>query len=400
MDLAGGLRAVAAALGMRSRDCPVNTEPDNATLLAALGQAALRLRMAPAGVVWRTPAWAERHAGWPDDALHAALQPAWQARGEPGAAGSGSVAAPGGTTVALHWVVLADGLLLHEPAPPPDTALALQRHLRDRERLLFTSRSVSVGEMASTLAHEINQPIGTIANVLRGVGARLARLAVPAHEQAALEDLRHGLKLALDQAQFAGRIVGRIREYTPTRQPRRERLDLRALAAECVSLLDWEFARDGVPVQTDMPLEAWVEGDALMLQQVIVNLMRNALEAQREAPGPQARVLLRLQRVPGLAGVPDEVQLDIVDHGCGIPEDGEHRLFVPFESSKPDGMGIGLKICRSFVELHQGRLWFTRHAAPDTGCSFHIALRAAQSPPSAPGRCERAEAREPGPAAA
>nr|WP_259371744.1 ATP-binding protein [Rubrivivax benzoatilyticus] len=137
-----------------------------------------------------------------------------------------------------------------------------------------------------------------------------------------------------------------------------------------------------------------------MLQQVIVNLMRNALEAQREAPGPQARVLLRLQRVPGLAGVPDEQQLDIVDHGCGIPEDGESRLFVPFESSKPDGMGIGLKICRSFVELHQGRLWFTRHAPPDTGCSFHIALRAAPPPPSAPGRCERAEAREPGPAAA
>nr|WP_259409193.1 ATP-binding protein [Rubrivivax gelatinosus] len=137
-----------------------------------------------------------------------------------------------------------------------------------------------------------------------------------------------------------------------------------------------------------------------MLQQVIVNLMRNALEAQREAPGPKARVLLRLQRVPGLAGVPDELQLDIVDHGCGLTEDAESRLFVPFESSKPDGMGIGLKICRSFVELHQGRLWFTRHAPPDAGCSFHIALHAAPSPPSAPGRAERAEPREPGPAAA
>ncbi|WP_200380292.1 sensor histidine kinase [Rubrivivax gelatinosus] len=364
--------------------------PDAAAALDALGLAALLLDTARGTVLWRTGAWAARHAGWPDAALQSALHAARQA---PGAAGRGSFAAPDGSR--LEFVLLEAGLLVHAPGPAPESARALQRHLQDREKLLFTSRSISVGEMASTLAHEINQPIGTIANVLRGVGARVARLSVPAHEQPLLDELRQGLKLALDQAQFAGRIVGRIRDYTPARLPRHERLDLRTLAAECVALLDWEFARHGVPVHTEMAQPAWVEGDALMLQQVVVNLLRNALEAQREAPGPAARVLLRLRAVPGVAGssAPDEVQLSIVDHGCGIAADAESRLFVPFESSKPDGMGIGLKICRSFVELHQGRLWFTRNPPPQGGCSFHLALRACSAPP---GRAEGSETRERG----
>lgn len=255
-------------------------------------------------------------------------------------------------------------------AAADDIALALARHLRDREELLFTSRSISIGEMASTLAHEINQPVGTIVNVLRGVSARLARLPVAAEHQAQLDDLHQGLKLALDQAQFAGRIVGRIREFTQARQPEHKPLDLRALALECVALLDWEFTRQGVPVATEMPVPFWVVGDAVMLQQVVVNLLRNALQAHRGLPAQQAQVVLRLQAL-GEA----EVELAIVDQGCGISGCAEGKLFVPFQSSKPDGMGIGLNICRSFVELHQGRLWFTHNPAPPGGCTFHLALR-------------------------
>lgn len=259
-------------------------------------------------------------------------------------------------------------------------SLALQRHLRDREELLFTSRSVSIGEMASTLAHEINQPVGTIVNVLRGLAARLSRLPVSDDNGAMVAELQQGVKLALDQAQFAARIVGRIREFTQSRQPDHQALDLRALALDCVALLDWEFAREGIAVQADMPHAYWVRGDALMLQQVSVNLLRNALQAYRgvangpAAAGP-AQVSLRLQALGET-----EVELSISDQGCGISEDAADPLFVPFQSSKPDGMGIGLKICRSFIELHQGRLWFTRHASPPGGCTFHIALRRIAAP--------------------
>ena len=105
---------------------------------------------------------------------------------------------------------------------------ATRRHLEDRERLLFTSRSVAVGEMATTLAHELNQPLGAVTNVLRGLKARIvATIAQPTPN--ALPMLEQGAQLALDQVQYAARIIGRIRDYTQSRQPRRERVDLHAL---------------------------------------------------------------------------------------------------------------------------------------------------------------------------
>jgi two-component system, LuxR family, sensor kinase FixL len=246
---------------------------------------------------------------------------------------------------------------------------AVRRHLEDRERLLFTSRSLAVGEMASTLAHELNQPIGTVANVLRGMRARLER-------QPPDEELLGGVQLALEQALFAARIIARIREYTQSRQPRREPLDLRAVVRESVGLLDWELQRDGVQIELElMPAACRVSGDEVMLQQLFVNLLRNALEAMRDNPKDALgratrRLALRLAPERGMA------VLTLRDNGCGLPPDAQAQLFVPFQSTKPNGMGIGLNICRSFVELHQGRLWFTpndEHLG-ERGCTFHVAL--------------------------
>ncbi len=242
---------------------------------------------------------------------------------------------------------------------------AIQRHLEDRERLLFTSRVVSVGEMASTLAHELNQPIGAIANLLRGVRMRLAQ--AQGREQG--DELQQAVVRATEQALFASRIIARIRDYTQSRQPRHEAIDLNATLQASVQLLDWEVQRDGVRLDMDLaagpPLQ--VQGDELMLQQVFVNLMRNALDAMRALP-PEAPRVLGLRT--GTNGVQAEVA--IADTGVGLSGDAEANLFVPFVSTKPTGMGIGLNICRSFVELHQGRLWFSRHQP--SGCVFHVAL--------------------------
>ena len=282
------------------------------------------------------------------------------------------------------------------PATTDEQQRAARRHLEDRERLLFTSRSLAVGEMASTLAHELNQPIGTVANVLRGLRSRLER-------QGQNEELLGGVKLALEQALFAARIIARIREYTHSRQPRRERLDLGQVVRESVALLDWELQRDGVHVTLDLlPEPCRVNGDEVMLQQLFVNLLRNALEATRDNPidaqgRATRRLALRLAAERGMA------VLALRDNGCGLPQDAQAQLFVPFQSTKPNGMGIGLNICRSFVELHQGRLWFTPNdegrdntgdntggepcGEPGTerGCTFHVALPLLADDDASPG---------------
>lgn len=272
-------------------------------------------------------------------------------------------------------------------SPLHERGQAVRRHLEDRERLLFTSRAVSVGEMATTLAHEINQPLGTVSNVLHGLQVRIRR-AIDAGQPASPQDmatLLQGLILAIDQAGFASRIIRRIREYTRSRQPRRERVDLHALLRDSLSLLDWELQRDGVQITLalDPALQssgaACVQGDAVMLQQVIVNLMRNALDAMRACP-PDRRRLCVSTRVDRDRPAGEDIEVALRDSGCGLGADVEPHLFVPFASTKPNGMGIGLSICRSFIELHHGRLWFTRNS--DVGSTFHLALPLATDHPA------------------
>jgi two-component system, LuxR family, sensor kinase FixL len=237
---------------------------------------------------------------------------------------------------------------------------ALQRQLDDREQLLFTSRVISVGEMATTLAHELNQPIGAAANLLRGLRARLSKRTL--HEEEA-----DALGRAIEQVMFASKVIGRIREFTHSHQPRHVKLDLGALVRSCASLLDWDLRRSGATLDLQLPeAPLRVRGDEVMLQQVVVNLMRNALDALRVDPPAEPRLTLYLA-VRGR-----EAELQVRDNGCGLADDAAAKLFVPFVSSKPNGMGIGLSICRSFVELHQGRLWFSRHA--DRGTTFHLGL--------------------------
>jgi two-component system sensor kinase FixL len=239
----------------------------------------------------------------------------------------------------------------------------LQRQLDDRESLLFTSRSVSVGEMGSTLAHELNQPIGAAANLLRGLRVRLARRAT---HDSAQEELG-AVERAIEQVMFAARVIARIREFTHSRAPRQQAVDLGALMRSSASLLDWDLQRVGIALVLDLPAEPlWVLGDEVMLQQVFVNLLRNAIDALRDQPPAAPQVSLTLQVVDGQA------QARISDNGIGLPADAASRLFVPFASTKPTGMGIGLSICRSFVELHQGRLWFS--APAERGCSVHLSL--------------------------
>ncbi|MGQ3055264.1 MAG: sensor histidine kinase [Roseateles sp.] len=245
----------------------------------------------------------------------------------------------------------------------------LQRQLDDREGLLFTSRSLTVSEMGSVLAHELNQPIGATVNLLRGLKLRLARRHPESTDELA------ALDKAVHQVGYASQIISRIREYTQSRQPKTERIDLVDLVHQSLALLDWDLQREAVRLMLRLPLTPVpVQGDAVMLQQVLINLLRNALDALRLDRPAEALIDIELQVDAGRA------ELRVGDNGPGITPQTEARLFVPFSSTKPNGMGLGLSICRSLIEMHQGRLWFTRRESG--GCCFHFALpvMAATSP--------------------
>jgi len=338
---------------------------------AALGDAAALIRRDDGSLAATTPTWCRLLASLPRGATHEAVEQAL-----PGARAACRSAESSPQRVSLgdtrQWdaqlAVLDDEHLLLRLVDRREAGRALQRQLDDREQLLFTSRVISVGEMATTLAHELNQPIGAAANLLRGLRSRLARRrpALNAEESAALER-------TLEQVLFASRIIARIREFTHSHQPRHARLDLAALLRASASLLDWDLRRSHAALALELPAEPVpVQGDEVMLQQVVVNLMRNALDALRSDPPAAPQLALRL-----LARA-HEVEVQVCDNGCGLDDDAAARLFVPFASTKPSGMGIGLSICRSFVELHQGRLWFSRNA--ERGTTFHVSLPRAAAP--------------------
>lgn len=291
-------------------------------------------------------AWAQALPG-----LAAALQAPPGARSRCGVSGE---------FVAQH-TALDDGRVLLRLADERERLHHLQRQLDDREGLLFTSRSLTVSEMGSVLAHELNQPIGATANLLRGLKLRLARRHPDAVDELA------ALDKAVNQVTYASQIIGRVREYTQSRQPKTEQLDLVALVHQSLALLDWDLQREAVRLALRLPAQpVAVLGDVVMLQQVLINLLRNALDALRLDRPAEPLIDIELRQEAGRA------ELRVGDNGPGITPQTEGRLFLPFSSTKPNGMGLGLSICRSLIEMHQGRLWFTRREP--AGCCFHFAL--------------------------
>lgn len=250
---------------------------------------------------------------------------------------------------------------LSEVAP---VAADIQDYLIEREKLFTTSRTISVSEMATTLAHEINQPIGSIANILKGARSRLEKTDCDDSIPAALGQ-------ALEQTQFASRIIARIRDFTQARQPARIDVQLKDLVVGSIRLLDWVLAKSSTSVELIMPAESIVvNGDATMLQQVFTNLIRNAVDAMIASPVSDRDLTVTL--------VVEEstVRIEFEDAGHGLSKGAEENLFVPFVTQKAQGMGVGLNICRSFIELHQGRLWL----APNDhgGCTACVVLPVVQ----------------------
>ncbi|MBY6261397.1 PAS domain S-box protein [Azospirillum sp. 412522] len=222
---------------------------------------------------------------------------------------------------------------------------------QQQERLQQTSRLITMGEMASTLAHELNQPLSAIASYCTGCLNRLRSDHCDTQEVAAALE-----KLAA-QAKRAGLVVRRIHDFVRKRNPKVAPCSLAGVLEDCVGLAGSDAARLGVRVELDAPPDLPpVTGDRILLQQVVLNLMRNGIEAMARTPRPDRRLIVTVRQT-GTDG--DRVLLtEIRDHGCGISPEVADRLFSPFFTTKREGMGMGLNICRSIVEHHRGRLWF------------------------------------------
>ncbi|MGY2736567.1 PAS domain-containing sensor histidine kinase [Sphingomonas sp. UYP23] len=239
-----------------------------------------------------------------------------------------------------------------------------QTELRLRElqtELIHVSRLSAMGTMASTMAHELNQPLTAIANYLETTRDLLVD---PSAETVAL--VREALADAAGQSIRAGQIVRRLREFVARGDVEQCAEPLNALVREAANLGLIGAVQAGVETVMHFALEAeLVHADRIQIQQVLVNLIRNALQAMAASP---RRVLTITTAVES----ENCMQVSIADSGEGVAPDSADRLFQAFASTKPDGMGVGLSICRTIVEAHHGRIW--ADSAPGGGAAFHFTL--------------------------
>ncbi|QKM47681.1 Sensor protein FixL [Burkholderia glumae] len=239
---------------------------------------------------------------------------------------------------------------------------------QQEEKLQFTSRLMTMGEMASSIAHELNQPLAAINNYCSGT------VALVKSGRGTAETLLPALEKTAQQALRAGMIVKRIREFVKRSEPKRQAARVADIIADAVGLAEIEARKRRIRIVTEirarMPI---IYVDPVLIEQVLMNLMKNAAEAMGDVKDPQADGLIRV--VADLeAGF---VDIRVIDQGPGVDEASAERLFEPFYSTKSDGMGMGLNICRSIIESHRGRLWVVNNIEADgrvSGATFHCSL--------------------------
>jgi len=231
--------------------------------------------------------------------------------------------------------------------------------------LARVSRVTTLGELAASIAHEVNQPLAAI-----GADAN-ACLNWLAADKPDLDRVRQALTAIVKDGDRAGGVITRIRTLLSGAPVAHEPCDFTGVIRDVLPLVGPEIGRHGIVLQTSLaPDLPQVTGDGIQLQQVLLNLLLNAAEAMREVPSQRRRLVVRStveDRDDGAWAV-----VAVEDAGVGFGEAEAPRLFEAFYTTKPGGLGMGLSISRSIIESHRGRLWAT--ANPDHGATFHLAL--------------------------
>lgn len=239
------------------------------------------------------------------------------------------------------------------------------RMQEQQQELLHMARFTALGEMASTLAHEINQPLTAITNYLKGS----RRLLEKNNDDTALL-LRDAVEKAADQALRAGDVIRRLRDFVARGESERQVERLPALIEDASSLALVGAREADVRVSYELdPAAELVLTDRIQIEQVLLNLMRNAVEAMQGAPRRELRVITTA-RHDGMA------EVGVIDTGPGLAPEVSSHLFQPFVTTKKQGMGVGLSICRTIVESHGGHIW--AESMPGGGTAFRFTLRAVE----------------------
>ena len=230
------------------------------------------------------------------------------------------------------------------------------------ERMQHTARLVTMGEMASLLAHDLNQPLAAIRSYQAGLANRLPMPDVTR------EEVDLALRGIGASAERAGLIVKRVHDFVKKSEPHLEPMQLVEAVLEAVALMGPEMQK--MQLRVDLALDdglPMVRADRVLIQQVLVNLIRNGMEAMAGVPDDQRRILIEASLV-----APRGVLLSVTDAGSGVTAAVADALFQPFVSTKPSGMGMGLSICRSIVELHGGHIRYEPATPHGSRFSFHL----------------------------
>jgi len=243
-----------------------------------------------------------------------------------------------------------------------------EEQAREHQQELFhVARLSTLGEMASGIAHELNQPLSAISNYTRG---SIRMLQAGSGETGSVLE---AMQRVAAQAERAGEIIRQIRRFIRKEEPERTTVDINRIAREVAAFIEPEARREGVVLKLELaPQPLPLLAHDIQIEQVLLNLTRNALEAMQEVAEGQRRLTVRTRRLE------EQVVVEVSDSGCGIAPQVVHKLFDPFVTTKPQGMGLGLSISRGIVEAHGGTL--TVHATEEGGTMFRFTLTEYEGP--------------------
>ncbi len=257
--------------------------------------------------------------------------------------------------------------------------LAEEQASSQTERAQTASRLITMGEMASSVAHELNQPLTAINNYCNGMVSRIKA------QQITEEDLLGALEKTARQAQRAGQIIHRIRSFVKRSEPNRTPSEVDLMVNEAVELAEIELRRFNVRlnhyVAERLPL---VMVDPILIEQVLINLLRNAAESIDMALRQTSERIVELRVIPKVIDDKKVIEFSVQDTGKGLAPEVMARLYEAFYSTKADGMGIGLSLCRSIVESHLGRMSAENLYNGDnvSGCRFSFWIPVTEVPAS------------------